>query len=1122
MLLRILLALATLCAAFAADSGALYRSFQNPPKSYSLMPYWYWNGKITPAETRRLLRQMVGQGVHRAVVFPWDGMDVRYLSEDYWRQVGAALDAARELGFTLNFADEYDWPSAHAWDNRADQPELSRVLQQHPEFRMTRLDYSEHSVDGPREWTLESPRDPVELVVAAREDAAGSLAPASFTVLETRAHALRWQAPAGRWVVTVYTRVPAVGAHNARVDLLNPAATKAYIEMVYGEYARRFPQHLGKTLKLTVADHEGAYGARIAFTPRLWEEFQTRKRYDLRRFLPLLVRHSSDGKFSRRVRADYLDVISDLYVDSFNKQVTRWCSEHRLQHATSLYEEQMSIQVELAGDMFRQWRAGTAVFIDALLERARMPIDFKEAVSVAHFDRKPLLVENQGLQGHGSYFSLEKARLGTNMCLLWGANALIPYFDYDPARIQWPPQWFTGQPVWRYFHHYADLVRRAQFMNSQGTHVAPVLLYYPRETAFAHADALLSNRRRSGTAWGNEMDHVQDFYSALQLELARAGWDYHILDSYYLERAEIRDAAIRLADETFRVLILPPMTEMEGAAMAQVRRFIDSGGVVLAVGQLPDGLDPADLRRFPARHHPLFMDRLDYLEYLRVPAGIREDLRPLLEALRAVEPPQALWLGEDTAGLYASHRRLPGADWYWVVNDTDRARHARLRVPGTGVFERWDAETGARENIGKSDLDLQFDPHDAFFLVRRDGQAPAPAPAPTPRQVLLELPATGWRLTLESPQVLVPYARVEGQSEPLWLAPERLSHRDWWLIGPFPYDDHQGFFRAYPPERDFQPGAAYAGAYGEVRWRWCASPTYTVTPRDLLQLPPDKTMGVYYAFAYVWSPQARPGQLLAAFADGLQVWWNGDRKLFEHRHPKWLLLRDCSAERRQIDIRQGWNRVLLKIEPSLMVPTAFLFRITDNAGATLRDLVYAREPLLPPPHPQRLRLTVAAPPGARDVILDVDAAQVPERPVAFPTRPVGFVLQSWTGTALEHYSGSALYDTNFTLPASARGKPLALDLGAVGVAAEVWVNGVKAGERAWRPFRFDITHLARPGVNALRVRVANSNAGWLAQGDPIYPRGSWGLKFRTERDRLPAIRPNGLEGPVRILGDYRP
>src|SRR5450759_4946901 len=132
MLRRILLLLSIVWLATAADVNTLHRGFQNPPRDKSLMPYWFWNGTISAAETRRQMEEMIRQGVHQAVMFPWDGMDVRYLSEDYWRQVGAALDTAKQLGFTLNFADEYDWPSAHAWDRHTDKPELSQVLLKHP------------------------------------------------------------------------------------------------------------------------------------------------------------------------------------------------------------------------------------------------------------------------------------------------------------------------------------------------------------------------------------------------------------------------------------------------------------------------------------------------------------------------------------------------------------------------------------------------------------------------------------------------------------------------------------------------------------------------------------------------------------------------------------------------------------------------------------------------------------------------------------------------------------------------------------------------------------------------------------------------------------------------------
>jgi hypothetical protein len=314
--------------------------------------------------------------------------------------------------------------------------------------------------------------------------------------------------------------------------------------------------------------------------------------------------------------------------------------------------------------------------------------------------------------------------------------------------------------------------------------------------------------------------------------------------------------------------------------------------------------------------------------------------------------------------------------------------------------------------------------------------------------------------------------------------------------------------------------------------------------------------GVYYAFANVWSPTERRAKLSVAFADSMSVWWNDELKLSVHQHPKWVLLRDCWAETREVQVRAGWNTVRLKLGPSFESQTAFMFRLLDESGATLRDVTYAREQApVTAGEPRSKRLTVAIPPGAvslevpafrkpfrltiegqavsaapkssvplplntRACVFEVEGGDEPERAVAFRSGTVPFTLHSWTDSALAHYSGTAIYEKDFQLPQGARGQKLALDLGAVGLAAEAWVNGKKVGERAWRPFWFDISKAVRAGNNTLRIRVANSNAGWEAQGGTIYGKGSWGLKYNTERDRLATLHPNGLEGPVEImLGD---
>ena len=143
---------------------------------------------------------------------------------------------------------------------------------------------------------------------------------------------------------------------------------------------------------------------------------------------------------------------------------------------------------------------------------------------------------------------------------------------------------------------------------------------------------------------------------------------------------------------------------------------------------------------------------------------------------------------------------------------------------------------------------------------------------------------------------------------------------------------------------------------------------------------------------------------------------------------------------------------------------------------------------------------------------------MPERPIVFPPRTASFTLASWTDSTLANYSGSAIYEKTFHLDEVPTKGRLLLDLGQVGLAAEVWLNDQKVGERAWRPFEIEITAAAKAGENRLRIRVANSNDGWAAQGPAVFQSDAfWSTNFKTERDRLLTLRPNGLEGPVRIL-----
>ncbi len=100
--------------------------------------------------------------------------------------------------------------------------------------------------------------------------------------------------------------------------------------------------------------------------------------------------------------------------------------------------------------------------------------------------------------------------------------------------------------------------------------------------------------------------------------------------------------------------------------------------------------------------------------------------------------------------------------------------------------------------------------------------------------------------------------------------------------------------------------------------------------------------------------------------------------------------------------------------------------------------------------------------------------------------------------AWPHFSGQVRYETVIKLTEAGR---WGIDLGEVGVTANLTVNGEDLGMRICPPYRWDISGQAREGENKIVVEVANT------------------LIYRLGKDRCSEflqVGPSGLLGPVRL------
>jgi len=1255
------------------QSSGLYQGFRNPTATYKPLPIWYWNAKIRPDEVKHQIDQYLQQGSQGAVVYPSTGLMTPFLSEEWWQVWAEVLPYARAKGFQFGWVPEFNDPDGDARDVWMDPPDQSRVLEGHPEYRLKGLAFVERDISGPGKVHFEGLPNPV-FAIAARKNNPNSLDDESLVDLSAGIHGSCFQADldTGNWLLTFYYVVNSEGYKGtSRVDPLNRKATDRYVDLTIGEFARRFPEYVGSTLKYIVLDSEGSFGGPIVWTPAFFESFQAKKGYDFRKYLPLLVHDG--GPITAKIRNDYYGIVSDLFVHNFWAPISDWGAQHQLIVVAQELGDSLQLEAAAGGNFMDIQRAMTVPFMEeeesGSAQTFRDPRQFKEPDSIAHFEGRRFWCECLLVQGVGTYVSPQKMRNGTNVIAAWGVNLWSQNTSYDDANAVWPPSMGRIQPHWKYFHDYADLVRRISYMNDGGRHVADVLLFRPTATVVSYSDPAFDNERgrlqgrgRAGYSelgnedqgrpylmWGGDYSWQveMDYWGLMQL-LVQKQQDYDVVDDLYLGRAKLKQGAAQLGEESYHVLVLPPMRVISRGSLEKIREFYEQGGYVIAYGSLPSGStekgrDDAEVIQTvkamfgidPSQSEQAMQETENQHGQSGRAVFIPHGLEKVTEVIARLRPQDFQVVGGSGERLFYLHRVKEGRDLYWVANDSGEARELEVSLAAQGKPELWDPTDGNRKKAvywkqdGRTIVPLKLNAWDGVYVVlgvedrapqtimtgtnledlqleeKTDGveakgwlpasekqgwvegswkgkgfRAVKENPRPAKRQVLS---AEGWEFQVAGGGVQAQYAQTmvvgEGEGREMgfaevgyndrawdtaWLSREGRTIREWNLIGPFPNVDHQGFNEAYPPEKEINLGARYAGTDGQqVAWRKYRSDTPETNVQKALALTNAKA--VVYALTYVWAPQARQVQALLA-GENLKLFVNGKEAFKLHSMPWYYELRDGFASKPTIKLQAGWNQLLAKIEhdPGRFGRIVFSLRLSATAEMPVSGLLFSSQP----ESPERLRAERAeisklqerwyrlqVPPGTRALLLPslakFRAVYLNGKPIATTDARVEFSnlewshpnvialvtasggeledslqfeagkseyrLGSWTWTGLTSFSGEATYEKRFQLDPSLVGKHIELDLGRVGVTAEVWVNEKRVGERVWEPYRLEITEDLHPGENHLRIAVTNSDSNRRADEDAMRYREKKELPGGRAAVYMESLSLSGLLGPVALV-----
>lgn len=673
-------------------------NFQAPPPEYGMILWWGWDGPMTDTVIKRDLDRIKTMGFCGVMIEAGYGMAAKYLSPEWFSLVKIAVDEAKSRNMRVWVEDEGKYPSGFAG---------GKFSSDRPDLKMQGLVVTDRiDVKGGEKITQKLPYYTLSAVAFNNDDKTNK-------IIEIINGELNWQAPSGNWriflagnrfrsSVTRSVNNPSRGKDTTAslFDYLNPLATRQFIDWTHEQYKKNIGKEFGKTFMGFMGDEpDFAY---TPWTPKMAEEFNSRKGYDVRPWLAsfFIPQLSEEAK---RVKADYWNVWSDLFRDNFFKVQADWCRENNIEYIVHLnHEDQLPGLIKSSGDYFNNMRYVGVPGVDAIWSQIWMDhvADYpKLASSAAHLFGRPRAF-TESFAAYTYRPTVPQAKWVLDYQLVRGINSVQIMFMSASAGKSGNE---TPQPGRRTsffmsdtFPPVARYINRATYLLSMGRPSCKIGLYYP-----------------TSAMWYGENEANTATLSIAQ-QLMESQRDFDFVDEQSLSSImQGKTGSMKnLSIVSYDAIVVPPVTIMPESVYNNLKQFAASGGKVIFMGKSPSLLTGKSF------HEASKNIQADWFKL--EPSG---KITPEVLSLLPVPDVKA---EKSSPSLKYIHRKLSDAELYFFFNEGKEKLESNITLAGTGNPEVWDAITAKispLQNImaGKVEMSfpLVFEPWETKFIIIR-------------------------------------------------------------------------------------------------------------------------------------------------------------------------------------------------------------------------------------------------------------------------------------------------------------------------------------------------------------------------------------------------------------------
>ena len=588
------------------------KEFENPDVSCRVKPFWFWNGDITEAGIEKQIKEMYEKGIGGFYLCARQGQTVPYLSEKWFSLVKYACERAKAYGLEAWLYDEYPYPSGMGGGD---------VLKRHPEAEHKILCHEQFEVLGGTEISREFENGEILYAKAFPVNAGGAeiwengldllerfgiLQPdeiyqiTGLTMYNNKRFfsanpqsVLTTVLPEGNWRVEVYYQKPMgdFKFYGGYFDPCHEDAVETFIQVTHEAYKKTLGEDMASQVKGIFSDEVGMLSP-IPWTDRLPEAFQERKGYSILENLPALHNTSWEGAY--RIRYDLYDVIHQIFVESYHKQVADWCTKEGIQYCTEVPFMRLSTQrySHIPGGDTAHEKAGRELewIYDKYLCAFRYSANAVASLA-RQLGRKQCLIES--FHSVGWTMTLQDAKWMLNRLAASGINLYVFHaFYYTIESINKhdaPPSQFYQNPYWEHYRKLADYAGRLCAYVTATTENTEIAVLDPLPSLWA----LLGNPFQGFPYCGEsekekaQCDALRDNWVYTTKTLLLNQLQYNHLDSEMLPDFKIEDGRLKMGDAAYKIVVIPPALFYEKSAFIKLEEFVKAGGYLIFLGSLP-------------------------------------------------------------------------------------------------------------------------------------------------------------------------------------------------------------------------------------------------------------------------------------------------------------------------------------------------------------------------------------------------------------------------------------------------------------------------------------------------------------------------------------------------------